>query len=129
MIRLEVSASGRSAGSRHVDSFPCVVGRAAGCDLRLDAAGVWERHVEIDLRGDQGFQLRALSGGSVILNGEQIEFGRVRNGDRIDLGGLALRFWLTPVRARSNRVGDVIFWGICTAVGAAMIAMILTQPG
>jgi predicted component of type VI protein secretion system len=112
----------------HVDRLPCVIGRAHVCDLRLEAAGVWDRHLEISLTQDQGFHLRTLSGGGVILNGAQTETGRVRNGDRIELGGLSLRFWLAPVRARSNRAGDAVFWCICLAVLVGMAGMMLQQP-
>lgn len=128
MVRLEVSAARQRPVAHQVDEFPCVVGRAVGCAVRVEAAGVWERHAEITLTTDAGFQIRALGEGSMRLNGEGVRSARVRNGDRVDLGGLSLRFWLSPVRARSHRTGDAIFWSLFAGMLTAMLVMLLLQP-
>ena len=128
MVRLDVSVSGPVPVAHRVERFPCVIGRDAGCDVRAEAPGVWERHAEVTLSAESGFYIRAMSAGSLTLNGQPVQEARVRNGDRVNLGGAVLRFWLAPVRARSNRVGDVVFWSIFAGMLAAMVGLIFGQP-
>ncbi|MBL6765681.1 MAG: FHA domain-containing protein [Verrucomicrobiae bacterium] len=128
MIRMEVCEPRELATSHSVARFPCVVGRDDSCDLRIEAAGVWGRHAEIKLDPSSGFHVAATGQGSVILNGESVTTARIRNGDRLDLGGLVLRFWLAPVHARSHRTGELVFWGLCLATLAGMIGLLLAQP-
>ena len=128
MVRLEVSAPGRKAVSHLVSRFPCVIGRGGSCDLRVELPGVWGRHAEIRLDAEAGFQVGATGQGGVVLNGEAVKEHRIRNGDRLELGGAIIRFWLAPARARSHRMGEWIFWGICVAMLVGMVTLMVTQP-
>lgn len=128
MVRLDVSSAGETPATHLLRQFPCVVGRGSDCGLRVAASGVWERHAEIDLKGDAGFAVRAVGDGVVVLNGVAVKDARIRNGDQIEMGGLKIRFWLAPVRARPHRGGDIVFWGLCALAVLGMLTLIFTQP-
>ena len=128
MIRLEVCEPRGLATSHLVARFPCAIGRGVSCHLRMEAPGVWDRHAEIGLDPEAGFHVTATGAGALSVNGEPINRSRIRNGDRLTLGGLVLRFWLAPVRARSHRTGEYVFWGLCLAAVVAMSWLLSAQP-
>jgi hypothetical protein len=122
MIHLKI-LSGRQAGAQTtVEEFPCLIGRAVGAQLRLDDAGVWDRHLELALKFPDGFELRLLDGALARVNGEAFLSRRLRNGDVIDLGGAKLQFWLGEVAQPGLRGREMFVW-------LALAALTLAQAG
>ena len=116
MIQLQI-LSGKQAGSEIVARrFPFLVGRGAEADLRLDDAGVWESHLEIDFQPGEGFVFAAQENSMVLLNHERIEKGLLRAGDLIQLGSAQVRFWLAPVRRNSTRFREALTWTALAAI-------------
>ncbi len=109
MIQLHI-LSGKQAGSEIVvRRFPFVIGRGQA-DLRLDDAGVWERHARIDFQPGTGFVLAAHAEALAVVNGERIESGVLRNGDCLEIGSAALRFWFARTEQKSLRWREWLTW-------------------
>jgi CheY-like chemotaxis protein len=69
-----------------VTSFPCVLGRGAGCGRRLADPLVSRQHCELSLRGGRVWVEDLVSRNGTFLNGERLEGARpLADGDRLDL--------------------------------------------
>lgn len=121
MVQLEILRRGQASAKHSVQTFPCVIGRAAGCGVRLDEPGIWDEHASLRHEDDLGFSLIASGGGSLTIGGETVREGRIKNGDTFELGAVAIRFWMSTTRPRSHRSGDIVFWSI---IGLAFVLMI-----
>lgn len=128
MVQFEVFRSGQKPVVHPVAALPCRIGRSGKCGLRLQEPGIWEEHVELSQGADDSFQISRVGEGSLILNGESRDDGRLVNGDTIELGATKLRFWLTPVRPRSQVAGDWMFWALVSTVLIAMVGLLLSLP-
>jgi predicted component of type VI protein secretion system len=103
--------SGKSAGSDiAVRCFPFLIGRGADAQFRLDDAGVWERHFEINFQRKTGFTFTAQSEALTMLNSEPSANGTLKNGDWIELGSVRLRFWLARKVQKNARTREVFTW-------------------
>ena len=61
-----------------------VIGRSAECELRVDLAGIAERHAEISAAGDRGLSIRLLDDSHEIrVNGQPVKQARLHSGDEI----------------------------------------------
>ncbi len=124
MIQLQI-LSGKQAGSDIViRRFPFLIGRAAEAQLRLEEAGVWERHVQIDFERDAGFSFLAQNAALTLVNGARVDRGILRNGDLIELGSVQLRFWLARSEQESLRPREAFTWISLLALFAGQIALI-----
>jgi DNA-binding CsgD family transcriptional regulator len=64
-----------------------VVGRLSGAEIPIDDPGVSRRHVKLTRRPDGSVEVADMrSTNGLILNGERVERGLLREGDRINLG-------------------------------------------
>jgi predicted component of type VI protein secretion system len=123
VIQLTV-LSGEMVGALWVARrFPVRIGRAAASDLRLEADGVWDQHLVLDL-GREGFSLRVQPNALARVNGQPVAESRLRNGDTIELGGVRLQFWLSPVRQRSLWLQEALSWGAILAVSLGQIGLL-----
>jgi hypothetical protein len=87
-----VVLNGRLGGARRpLDRPLTLLGRAAGCDLRLNVEGVRALHAAV-VRGPDGFCLRDLAGGGVQVNGDAAGDCALKDGDVIALGPFQFRF-------------------------------------
>jgi pSer/pThr/pTyr-binding forkhead associated (FHA) protein len=103
--------SGRQAGTvLSPESLPCVIGRGPETGLRFDDPGVWEQHLEVEVRPGDGVFARRLPPALANLNGAPFEESLLRNGDRLDLGAVTLRFWLSPARQQTFRLREILTW-------------------
>ena len=119
MIQLRF-LSGKQAGSScSVERFPCVVGRASSAQMRIEEPGVWDRHLELDLKKPEGFTVTALPGALVTVNDQPIESHALRGGDVIGVGAARLQFWLTATRQRGFRAVE-----LCTWIGLAALCCV-----
>lgn len=121
--------SGKDAGTvRTIRRFPCLIGRSASTDLRLEEPGVWDRHLRLEFVPGDGITLRVLPGALAALNGQPVEVALLRNGDLIELGATKLEFQLGPTRQRSFRLREIVTWtlfGLFCAGEILLIAWLL----
>jgi predicted component of type VI protein secretion system len=125
VIQLQI-ISGKQAGSEIVARrFPFVIGRGAEAGLRLDDAGVWDQHVEIAFEKREGFFFSVQPSATLLVNGEQqVESGKLRNGDLLQLGSAQLRFWLARSEQKTMRMREALTWTALIALFGAQIWLI-----
>jgi DNA-binding CsgD family transcriptional regulator/pSer/pThr/pTyr-binding forkhead associated (FHA) protein len=82
---LEGRSSGKSFVLDRVRAY--VVGRLSGAEIPISDPGVSRRHVKLTRRADGSVEVADMrSTNGLILNGERVERGLLREGDRINLG-------------------------------------------
>ena len=109
MIQLQ-TLNGKTAGRQWVARrFPVQIGRGRTCDVSLDEPGVWDRHAEINETGNS-FVVRVHSPALATLNGESLNEQPLRNGDILEMGGVQLRFSLSPTRGRNMVLREAMTW-------------------
>lgn len=122
MLLLKI-VSGEAAG-RDVPAgrFPFSIGRRKDADLATADAGLWEKHAIIELDPESGFQVKAASEASLVVNGSPVRQAPIRNGDHLCLGVLELTCWISPPKQRSLALAEGITWGL---VGAAILLQVV----
>ncbi|MCS1409123.1 MAG: hypothetical protein M2R45_02302 [Verrucomicrobia subdivision 3 bacterium] len=100
MFRLTVLEGKRKGENVDLTSFPFVLGKNVGADLRVLDAGVWDHHAAIKFEPGAGPQLRRLGAGTVSLNAKPIDQSKLRNGDVIVIGAAVFSFGSSPNRVR-----------------------------
>jgi len=124
VVQLQI-LNGAKAGTRWVAGhLPFSVGRSAEDTLRLEDAGVWERHCRIELREDHHAALVAALEALTAVNGQPAQDTVLRNGDLIELGSLRLQFGLSPPTHRSLRLREAATWVGLALLSLAQIALI-----
>lgn len=122
--------NGKAAGQQVlIRRFPFRVGRAANAHLRLDVAGVWDEHLQLQLDAGQTLCVSALGDAIARVNGEVVRECPLRTGDIIELGESRLQFWLGPIEQKGLRVRETMVWlslGLLTA-GEIFLALRLPQ--
>jgi hypothetical protein len=79
-------------GRRHPLRGTATIGRLPECEVTLDDASVSRRHARVEPNGD-GWSITDLgSTNGVKVNGESVRSATLRDGDRLQLGSLALTF-------------------------------------
>ena len=127
MIQLQ-SLNGKTAGHQWVSRrFPVQIGRARSSDISLDEPGVWDRHAEIT-EADKTFSVRVHSPALATINGEPLIERPLRNGDVLELGGVQLRFSLSPTRHRRMALREALTWIglLLLCAGQAALVFFLT---
>ncbi len=110
MFQLQILTGSRRGALVRAGRLPMVLGRGDGVQLRLEDAGVWDRHLEFTLHGRDGVHASVLGQALCSLNDEPFTTGRLRNGDSLKLGSVALRFWLAEARQRSPAASERLVW-------------------
>src|SRR5262252_4163716 len=87
-----VVLNGRQRGSRRPLGGPAtLVGRAAGCEIRLNVEGVEPFHC-VFARGPDEVTIRDLDSAlATFVNGQRIRSVRLRDGDLLDVGPFRFR--------------------------------------
>jgi pSer/pThr/pTyr-binding forkhead associated (FHA) protein len=124
IVLLRILSDNDPAAVQVIKRFPCRIGRGSSNDLRLEQAGVWDRHLELQLIPTEGIAASVLPGALATFNGEQLDRKVLRNGDVIQLGAAKLQFWLSPTRQRSFRVRESLTWIALATLCAAQIILI-----
>jgi len=121
--------SGEMAGQEvEVRRFPFLVGRGEGVDLRVEAPGVWGRHVRLEVDGE-GLWIAAEEGGATVrLNGRSIRKARVRPGDVAELGAFRARFELSPPCLRNLRLSEAAVWTATALVVVCEVVLFFGLP-
>jgi hypothetical protein len=116
MIQLNI-LSGKKAGTRTMARyFPFHIGRAAGNELQLEDAGVWDRHLTIELNPQSGFSVVTAPEALTTVNGVPIQNTVLRNGDAITAGSVNIQFWLAAARQGSLRLRENFVWFLLALV-------------
>jgi pSer/pThr/pTyr-binding forkhead associated (FHA) protein len=124
MVQLTI-LSGKQAGSSViVRRFPFCVGRNPDADIRIEDPGIWDKHIELDLRMPDGFVLKVSSDARAIINGEPAKIAVLRNGDLIEIGALKIQFLLSETRQRQLRLREALTWVSIVALCASQFALI-----
>ncbi len=125
MIQIEI-LNGTKAGTRWVARrFPFRIGRDQQAGLSLPDDGVWDSHCELNLRSGEGFSLSARPEALTLVNGEAVNGEvRLRNGDRIEAGSVALHFSLSPTAPSSSTWVELLIWLTLGALCLGQVALI-----
>ena len=122
MVQLAI-LSGKQAGTFWgARRFPVQIGRAPDNDLRLEEDGVFDCHLQLQLRRQEGFILTAQAPAFVSVNGQSVQEALLRNGDTIELGGAKLQFWFGDAQQFGLAARESLAW-----VGVALV--FLAQTG
>ncbi|MEC7882841.1 MAG: FHA domain-containing protein [Verrucomicrobiota bacterium] len=109
-IRLE-RVDDDSVEQREASVFPFKIGRAKDCDYRIEAKGVWPRHLILEDDGENGIIINCDSEASLLINSESVSKSvRLQNGDLIQFGSVNLRFWLAPIVQIEQRNTEMKIW-------------------
>ena len=122
-IRLERVDQATAGDPIEAGRFPFALGQARECDLRIDAKGVWGKHLTLDNEGDNGIVATPCPDALVIVNGDahRNKF-RVNHGDLLELGAAKFRFWFAPLGQADRRGLEGLVW-------AALLLLALGQAG
>ena len=124
MIQLDI-LSGKKAGNQWVARrFPFSIGRSSASVLALEDVGVWDQHVEISIKPEEGVVLKSSVEAATLLNGERIQEAILRNGDLIDVGSVKLRFSLSPTLQSGLRVRENSTWVALVMVCLGQVVLI-----
>ena len=122
-IRLEPIEEATAGDPIEARRFPFALGQAKECDLRIDAKGVWGKHLILDYDGKNGITATPCPDALVVVNGDahRKKF-RLNHGDLLELGAAKFHFWFSPL-SQPDRCGlEVSIW-------AALALLALGQAG
>ena len=104
-IRLEPIEEATAGDPIEARRFPFALGQAKECDLRIDAKGVWGKHLILDYDGKNGITATPCPAALVVVNGDshRKKF-RLNHGDLVELGAAKFHFWFSPL-GQSDRSG------------------------
>jgi pSer/pThr/pTyr-binding forkhead associated (FHA) protein len=125
MVQFKI-LSGKLAGSVvAARRFPFQIGRAPESDLALEEPGVWPSHLEVQFEPRNGFIAVPHGEALITVNGERASQCRLRNGDRIEMGGAALEFWLGETGQRGLLLREWTAWGIIALVAGFQVWLLI----
>jgi pSer/pThr/pTyr-binding forkhead associated (FHA) protein len=124
MFQLNI-LSGKKAGDQPVARrFPFCIGRAAENNLQLEDDGVWDRHLALEFRKNEGFLLVTAPNALTTVNHQPVQSVLLRNGDIVAIGSAKFQFWLAATRQRGLRTREFFVWTLLAAVTVAQITLV-----
>ena len=128
-IRLEPIEEATAGDPIEARRFPFALGQAKECDLRLDAKGVWGKHLILDYDGKNGITAPPCPDAQVVVTGDspRKKF-RLNHGDLLELGAAKFHFCFSPLgqNDRSGLEGSIWVALALLALGqAGVIAWLL----
>jgi pSer/pThr/pTyr-binding forkhead associated (FHA) protein len=79
--------NGRQSGTRRPLTLPLtLIGRSAGCDIRLNVDGIEPLHCALVQEAGGGLTLRHLGSNNTRVNGKEFEGGTLQEGDTLTVG-------------------------------------------
>ena len=124
MIQLTVTQEKKPSVSSLVTSFPFIVGKSASADLRIDAAGVWDRHASLVLR-ERKVHVVAEGEALVRVNGETQRESVLKNGDILNIGATTVLVALAPTTQPRLLAREMAAWALITLVFFLQIAALV----
>jgi pSer/pThr/pTyr-binding forkhead associated (FHA) protein len=86
--------------------------------VALEAPGVWDRHLRFDWDRAQGILVSSPGAAGLWVNDQPVREARLRNGDILTVGGVRLRFQLSPTSVRPRLVSSAVAWLVVFGVMA-----------
>jgi len=124
MIQLRILSGEMADGTQVVRRFPFRIGRATDNDLVLDNAGVWDNHLVLEFEKKEGFMLKTTGDAFAVVNEEQKNSARLRNGDIVSFGSAKIQFWLAAPHQRGLHLRELSVWLLLAAVTAFQFVLI-----
>jgi len=124
MVQLKVLSGKQTGTVALARRFPFVVGRNSTANLRLEEAGVWDRHLELNLQMPDGFTLKVHPQARATVNDQPVQQAVLRNGDLIAIGPVRIRFGLSETRQKGLRPREFLTWLALGALCATQVALI-----
>lgn len=125
MIRLRILAGQKAGADLLVRNFPYTIGRARTDSLRLEDAGVWDKHLTVSYDPDEGFLLQHNPRALAMLNKEAFEKARLKAGDTIEFGAARMQFWLSELEPRNLKHRERLTWAALIALALAQVALLI----
>jgi hypothetical protein len=117
--------SGKTAGTEWVARrFPVRIGRAVGCDLRLEEDGVWDEHLYLDCDPAAGFILETAPNALATLNSEPMQRIVLRNGDLVEVGSVKVQFSLSKTIQSGLRLREILTWVAIAVISLGQVCLI-----
>jgi len=110
-IRLERIDCNSFAKHINICKFPFRIGRSKKCHHRIEAKGVWPFHIVLELDGENGIIVKSESDALLLINSLKASKAvRLQNGDLLQFGVVAFRFWIAPIEQMSHRNTEFSIW-------------------
>jgi len=117
--------NGKQAGTRWVPRrYPVRIGRTSPSDLCLDDGGVWDQHLQLELRPGDGAVISSSPDAFTAVNGQKVFEAILRNGDLLEIGSVRLLFGLSPTRQASLRLREAVTWSLLGTLGFGQVTLI-----
>src|ERR1041385_7242144 len=124
MIQLSV-LTGKTAGTLGVARlFPVRIGRARGCDLQLEANGVWDEHLHVKLEPAEGFVIQVRPDALATINSQPLQRAILHNGDMIEIGSIKIQFSLSEAHQTGLRFRETLTWGAIAVISLCQVGLI-----
>lgn len=123
LFQIAVRLPGQPVAVLPLAVYPFAVGRAAGASCRLDAPGVWDRHLHFELDPSEGLQMVAGDGALVRHQGSLVTRHRVRNGDEFEAGPAVIRVMMGPPARRRLGFWELLLWLVLGVMAAVQFAV------
>jgi hypothetical protein len=125
MLQLRVSQGLQQLSECEVRNVPFVIGKSARSDLRLESAGVWDRHLSFELDPEnKKFRVSAIGDALLLLNGESCRCALLKNGDLLQIGGCEIRVALSAASQYALKLHELGVYLLLLLVFFVQIAMI-----
>ncbi len=91
--------------------FPFTIGQDKNCDLKIDAKGVWAKHLVLNERSKLEITALPCPDSLVVINGvSRSKETRLDHGDLIELGAAKFHFWFAPLGQADRHVFESLIW-------------------
>jgi pSer/pThr/pTyr-binding forkhead associated (FHA) protein len=125
MIHLRILSGQKKGADLLVRNFPYTIGRARTDNLRLEDAGVWDKHLTFSYDPDEGLLLQHNPKALAMLNKETFEKARLKAGDIIEFGATRIQFWLSEMEPRNLKIRERLTWAALIALALAQITLFI----
>jgi len=129
MVLLHILSGPKAGGLETVRRFPFHAGRAADNDLCVNAEGVWDYHLMLELKPGLGVVMHTFDQALAAVNDQPQTEVPLRNGDVISFGSVKLQFWLAAPVQRGLYVRELSLWLILILVTLGQGALIFYLLG
>lgn len=130
MVQVRIQVAGQPERHETLRQLPARVGRAARCEVRCEADGLWDEHLRVTTDGSGRLAVEAVQHALVTVNDCRVERAVLRPRDQVRCGGARLEISLAPPATKSATAGNPLLWGmfwLLLAGQAALAALLLLR--
>ncbi|HWH68982.1 MAG TPA: FHA domain-containing protein, partial [Candidatus Sulfotelmatobacter sp.] len=124
MIQFQILNGKRAGTALRARRFPVRIGRSGAAEMCLDDPGVWENHLQINLRSDRAVEAVVCEPAIATVNGQPLHEAVLHNGDIIEMGSVRIRFGLRPATQRSQRLRETLTWVALAVLSFGQVVLI-----